>query len=129
MREPIVYSDLDLSFKPHPMTGDLVPKTNTDAIRRSIRAIFMMRKFDIPFDADKHSGTEELLFESPNQLTQAQVYTKIEWVFKKMEPRANLEDLKVDISSTGQAYEITVTYKIKSLGINDAFTFTVQRIR
>lgn len=128
-KEPNVYSDLDLSFSPHPLTGDLVPKKNAAAIKRSIRAIFMMESFDIPFTSDKHSGVARILFENPSHLTQAQVYTQIDWVIKVMEPRVSLVDLKVDISSTGQAYEITVTYKIKSLGITDSFDFAVQRIR
>ena len=42
---PNRYKDLDIFFTPHPVTGDITVKTDTDAIRRSVRNIFLTNKY------------------------------------------------------------------------------------
>lgn len=124
-----IYSDLDLSFQPHPLTGDLVPKTNTDAIRRAVRTLFSLEPFDIPFDPNKQSGIKDYLFEPSSHLTEVAIKTRLEWIFKKLETRANLISMDVVASSDELGYNITVTYNIKSIMQADTFNFYVERVR
>ncbi len=129
MKTTPLYSDLDLSFKPHPLTGDLMPRTNANAIKRSLMTAFEMDKFDIPFDSTKQSNLKRLLFEPVSQTTEISIRKDIEWVFKNMEPRVKLLSVDVDADHLGKGYNITVTYQIKSLMIEDGFTFFAERIR
>lgn len=130
MKEATFYSDLDLNFKAHPLTGDLMPKINTEAIRRSLLSAFELDKFDIPFDKTKQSNLKRLLFEPVSQTTEISIRKDIEWIFKSVEPRVNL--LKVDVvaDQEKQGYNITVWYNIRSLSLDDSLTyFLAQRIR
>lgn len=124
-----IYSDLDLSFQPHPLTGDLVPKQNVDAIRRAVKTLFSLEAFDIPFAPNKQAGLKEMLFEPSSHLTEVAIKTKLEWIFKKLETRANLISMNVNASSDELGYDITVTYNIKSIMQADTFNFYVARVR
>jgi phage baseplate assembly protein W len=127
--EIIVYSDLDLSFKPHPLTGDLTPKVNTAAIVRSLRSIFEMNNYDIPFNPTVGPSVKDLLFEPVSPVVASAIQTRIRFVFKKYEHRANLISSTVIPTTDGEGYNVTVVFNIVALGANNvAFTFYVARI-
>lgn len=127
--EIIVYSDLDLSFKPHPLTGDLTPKTNTAAVVRSIRSIFDMNSFDIPFNPTIGPSIKDLLFEPVSSVIATAIQTRIKFAFKKYEPRANLVSADVSATSDGEGYNVTIVFNIVALGANNVqYTFYVARI-
>lgn len=127
--EIIVYSDLDLSFKPHPLTGDLTPKINVAAVVRSIRSIFDMDSYDIPFNPTVGPSIKDLLFEMVSPVIATAIQTRIGFVFKKYEPRANLVSSTVTPTSDGEGYNITVVFNIVALGVNNvSYTFYVARI-
>ena len=41
-----VYADLDMNFTPHPITGDLTIKKDTDAIKQSIKNIMLTNYYE-----------------------------------------------------------------------------------
>ncbi len=129
MKENNIYSDLDLTLRVHPLTGDLIPKKNAEAVRRAIRTIFSLDAYDIPFEPNKKTKMKSLLFEPANHLTEVSIRTNLEWAFKKMEPRAKLNKIDVEASSDGLGYTITVFFLIRSLMVEDQYTFYVQRVR
>lgn len=124
------YSDLDLSFIPSPLTGDLHPKVNHEAIKRSIRHMFQFNEFDVPFNASLKCNAKEYLFEGNNQLVYARLDEEMRWIARKVDPRIIITDLKIEptVGATG-GIKITVTYKIQSLNLEDSFNFTVERVR
>lgn len=129
MKDANIYSDLDLAFKPHPLTGDLIPKRNIDAIRRSIKTVFTLEAFDIPFEPKKHASIKRMLFQPASHLSEMEIRTHLEWAIKKLEPRANLKNIEVEASSDGTGYNISIWYNIRSLMIEDNFNFFVERVR
>lgn len=127
--EIIVYSDLDLTFAAHPLTGDLVPKTNTAAVVRAIRSIFEMNSYDIPFNATIGPSIKDLLFEPVSAVVATLIQTRVGYVFKKYEPRANLISATVVPTSDHEGYNITLVFDIVAIGsTNVSTTFYVARI-
>lgn len=127
-QEPI-YSDLDLTMRAHPLTGDLHPKTNIDAVRQSIRSLFFLDPYDYPFDSFRQSNLRRILFEPASQLTESRIKTNLEWLIKKVEPRVQLERVDVVESSDFTGYEITCWYTIRSIMADDKYSFFVQKVR
>ena len=123
------YSDLDLSLTVHPMTGDLIPKRNTEAVRRSIRHIFSLEAGDIPFQPDLHAGIKAMLFEPVDSTTAVNIEKRLEWLVKRMEPRAVFKKVQVIPSHDGTGYNISVWFSIKSIMVDDQYTFFIQRVR
>lgn len=124
-----IYSDLDLTFTASPLTGDLVTKTNQEALKRAIRHMFQLNAFDVPFNSSIRCNIKNYLFEGNNQLVRSSIEEEIQWVAKKVEPRIKISDVDIEISSNQRQFDITVTYKIQSMNVQDSFNFTVERVR
>ena len=57
------YSDLDLFFNAHPITKDITVKTDTDAIKRSVKNIVLTNYYERPFKPSLGGGVRNLMFE------------------------------------------------------------------
>lgn len=123
------FKDLDLSLSPHPLTGDITRKFNADAIKRALKTLIQLEKWDKPFDSSVHGFGEGMLFELPGPLAEISVKDQLTWMIKSFEPRVEIEDIDVKLSSDETIFNIIVSYKIKSLNINDFTSFIIQRIR
>lgn len=129
MAENKIFSDLDLSFIPNPHTGDLTPKVNQEAIKRAVKHAFQLNAFDIPFNPTVKSSLKHYLFEQNNQLVHTALIGDLKWLLTKIEPRVEVQDITIDAPKNTAGFDITITYKIKSMNQIDSFNFVVERIR
>lgn len=129
MKETNIYSDLDLSFVPHPLTGDISPKVNQDALKRAVRHLFQLNPFDIPFEPNLKSNLKRYLFETNDHLNRAALKKDLIWIIKKLEPRIVIKELTVESTKNGLGFVITLTYANRSLNQEDSFSFTIERAR
>jgi hypothetical protein len=127
--ENILYKDLDLSLVPHPLTGDISPKVNAEAVKRSLRHLMFWEKWDVPFSAIHHNHLRDALFELPSNPVKANIRSKIEWLIKTFEPRVKIQEIEVELTQDEAGYEITIMYTIQSLLIDDKISFYIQRVR
>ncbi len=123
------YSDLNLTFKPHPATGDLTFLSNEDAVKRSLKHIAEMLPYDIPFEKDYHGQIRELLFELPTDDVKITLKSRIEWAFHTLEPRVNIKQVDVELSQDESGFDITIYFTIISLLGDHKYNFVLERIR
>ena len=129
MKEIINYSDINLDFVPHPLTGNLNTKINVDSIRQAIKILFLLNPYDVPFNQSSFVNLRHYLFENINHLTVSNMIKRIEWSIKTFEKRVEFISAKVVPYDSDDGFEVTVTYQIKALNIADTFTQQFQRIR
>lgn len=129
MKELTKYSDIDLNFLPHPLTGNMNPKMNIESIRQSIKNLFLLNKFDVPFNQSNFINLKHYLFENYNHLTSSNLVKRIEWAIQSFEKRVKFISAKVIPFESDDGLEVTVSYQIKALNINDTFTQQFQRVR
>jgi len=130
MAENKIFSDLDLTFIPHPHSGDLTPKVNQEAIKRAIRHAFKLNPFDIPFNPTVKSSIKGYLFENNTPLVRASLEGDLRWLMTKIEPRVEVQDIEIKVpAGKPDGFDITITYKIKSLNQIDSFNLIVEKIR
>lgn len=127
--EIVKYSDLSLDWTPHPLTGDVVPKTNIEAIRQSVRVLMMLGPYDIPFLAGEMADVKRALFETFTVVTQSGLRKRIEWALTTYEKRIVVHDIQVKPYVTDDGFDVTITYKIKALNVDDTLTQQFQRVR
>lgn len=132
IKEPL-YSDLDLALSRNPISGDVVPVLDEAAVRRCIKRIIQIRKFDIPFEPDKSAYIEEFLFDPCTVATAAAIRDRITFALNKMEPRATYE-VSVDPRSVAlggehQGYDIVVKYTVSSLMVDGNIQHFLERVR
>lgn len=124
-----VYSDVNMSLIPHPLTGDVEPLTNLDAIRQNIKNLFYLQPFDIPFQATNYSAIDRFLFELPSVVLAANMETQITIFVEAKEPRITVRSVDVAVYPDESGYNVSIKYYIKPLSINDEVSFFFQRIR
>lgn len=129
MKELINYSDINLDFIPHPLTGNVIPKINIDSIRQAIKNLFLLEPYDIPFIPYTLTNLRHYLFENFSNIVIANLTKRIEWTISTYEKRVKLHDVKVVPFDSDDGIEVTITYLIKAYNIYDTFVQSFQRVR
>lgn len=128
-----IYSDFSLKLAINPMSKEMMRLVDAQAIRESIKTIFKLRRFDVPYSSDKHAHIEEFLFDPVSVSTAASLKDRIEWALKSMEIRATFEvevnPIMANNSTEHDGYEAFVTYEIKSLDIKETVREFLERVR
>lgn len=123
------FSDLDLDFVPHPVSGDISPLTDSAAVKRSIRNIMFTGLNERLFNPEFGANLKQLLFEPINPGTQQTLTLAITNSLKVFEPRATLVDLKVKVSPDENAYEVVMTFSIDNISEIVTYDLFLERLR
>jgi len=127
--EPKLYADIDFRFKPHPLTGDVTIKYDSDAIRRAVRNIVLTNFYERPFKPSLGSSIRNQLFELGSDRKIRRMQSKISKTIESLEPR--VEKVKVTLSDVSDRNELSVNifYNIKNSAQHQEMDFTVTRAR
>ena len=104
---PSVYQDVNLSYKKHPGSKDILKKTDVEAVKASIRNILLGNPFDVPFDPHFGGALRSLLFELQSPALGTTVTRNIMLKLHEYDERVIVEDINV------KAYENSVEVELK----------------
>ncbi len=116
-----IYSDVDLSFKVHPTTGDILKIKNATVIKQSMRNILQTRKFERIGHPEIGSNLSELLFDQMSPMTEARLRQSIEVTMTNLEPRAIIKDIKVTSEDLQNRYRVTIVFTMMSQKTEETF--------
>uniref|UniRef100_A0AAU6W430 Baseplate wedge protein n=1 Tax=Pseudomonas phage Cygsa01 TaxID=3138529 RepID=A0AAU6W430_9VIRU len=108
----IVYRDFDLTFAPHPMSGDISMRTNEAAVVQSIKTLVMSMEEEILGAPQIGGGVYGLLFGQAGPLTEVMIQNRIEDTIRAYEPRCDLKSVTVTRAGEGQGYMIGLVFYI-----------------
>ena len=109
------FKDINLSFKRHPVTNDLVAVKNEDAIKRSVRNIILTILGEKPFQPNFGSAINESLFELNTGLSEMKVSDEIKQSLLNFEPR--IDNIRVTVSIYPDSNELNCTVQYDIIGI------------
>lgn len=107
-----IFSDLDIAFIAHPITGQLARKTNRDAVRQSVKSLILTDYFERPFKSDIGCSIRYYLFELYTPALKQQMENAIREVIKNYEPRAEVIDVLVEERQDLNALTVSVAFFI-----------------
>lgn len=90
-----IYSDFDLNFTPHPVTGDLAVKYDVQSVKQSLKNLLLTEYYERPFQPRLGSPIHALLFENLDMITANMLQVQIELLVENYEPRVSLENVEV----------------------------------
>ena len=105
-------TDINLSFKRHPVTNDVVTIRNEDAIKRSVKNIIFTILGEKPFEPNFGSVINDSLFELDTSLNQVRISDEIIQSLNSYEPRIDNIDVTVEIYPDSNELNCTVQYDI-----------------
>jgi phage baseplate assembly protein W len=123
------YRDLDLSFKTHPVTGDLVMKNDVSAVIQSVRNLVMTAAGEILWEPNIGGGVARLLFEPNDLMMKMQLHDKIKNTIMRFEPRVELVDLEITSFENGNGIYIKLQFYILNNPEPITETIPIKRLR
>ena len=123
------FRDIDLSFTPHPITGDLMAKYDEAAIKNSVKNLILTHHYERPFHSEIGSSVGNLLFELPDPSLAAIIKQEIIDVIRNFEPRVNVREIGVNFSPDTHYVEVTVQFVIINTTTPIVLDFTLKRTR
>ena len=110
-----VFKDINLSFKRHPVTNDVVTISNEDAIKRSVKNIVFTILGEKPFDPFFGSVINESLFDLNTNLSEVRISDEIKSSLLNYEPRIDNVIVSVSVLPDTNEMNCTVQYDIVGL--------------
>ena len=109
------FKDINLSFKRHPVTNDVVTIRDEDAIKRSVRNIIFTIIGEKPFEPEFGSVINDSLFELNTSLNEMKVSDEIKQSLLNYEPR--IDNIVVTSSVYPDSNELNCVVQYDIVGI------------
>ena len=109
------FKDINLSFKRHPVTNDVLTIRDEDAIKRSVKNIIFTILGEKPFEPNFGSVINESLFDLNTSLNEIRVADEISASLRNYEPRISDIDVTVTVAPDTNEMNCTVQYEIVGL--------------
>ena len=109
------FKDINLSFKRHPVTNDVLTIRDEDAIKWSVKNIIFTILGEKPFEPNFGSVINESLFDLNTSLNEIRVADEISASLRNYEPRISDIDVTVTVAPDTNEMNCTVQYEIVGL--------------
>ena len=123
------YRDLDLDMLVHPMTNDIVGRSDVDAINGSIIHIIRTQRGEQVFQSAFGSTIYHSLFEPMITETRVILEGAIKEAINHFEPRVDLTGVQVTADPDRNGYEVTIVYVPINEGSPVSLDFFLNRLR
>lgn len=124
-----LYSDLNLSMTRHPITNDITPLTDADAVKRSVQTLVRTAFFDRPFEPGLGTRLGALLFEPMDTVIERLIVDEIKAVIDTFEPRAKITEITVAANPEANRLDVSLTFDILNLPTPVTLNLTLNRLR
>ena len=123
------YRDLGLDMLVHPMTKDIVGRSDVDAINGSIIRIIRTQRGERVFQSDFGSTIYSSLFEPMSIETRVVLENAIEQAIRRFETRCQLQGVEVEADPDRNGYSVTIFYTPINDGSPVTLDFFLNRLR
>ena len=111
------FRDINITFKKHPVTDDLVVSKDNAAIKQAVVNLLLTNKGERFFNPNYGSNIRSFLFEPLDFATAGQVRSSIKSTLNKFEPRIFIESLRVLPNFDDNGFDVEMTYNIRGTSI------------
>lgn len=125
----VVYTDIDLNFKPNPITGDVSIKRDEHAVKQAIKTLLLTMFFEKPFHPEIGSSLNNLLFEHAGPALKAIIEREIINTITNWEPRVEIINVTANIQEDQHSVEVDVTFRFIETSVVFNATFILYRSR
>lgn len=123
------YTDFDVSFTAHPVTGDLVRKRGVQAINQAVKNLILTHFWEYGFLSHIGSNAGAMLFEPITEFTARNIENEIWTVIDNFEPRAILQSVVATPLISGEGYNVDIVYTVANTSQPTRITIFLERLR
>lgn len=123
------YKDIDLTFLPHPVTGDVVKRFDENAVKVSIINLITTMKYERPFHPELSSQATDLLFEPMDANLASIISQTVEEVIANHEPRGRVISVVTKPDFDGNGYVVDIQFQVNNMPAPLSIQTFLQRVR
>lgn len=123
------YTDFDIDFLAHPVTGDIVKKRGVAAINQSIQNLVLTHFWEYGFESHIGSNAGAMLFEPLTEFTARNLENEIWTVLNNFEPRAILQNVTASLLNGQDGYNIDIVYRVANTSQPTKIVLFLERLR
>ena len=123
------FTDLDLDFMANPNTGAVPRKLDGEAVKRAVRNLVQLARYDKPFHPEIDPGVRALLFELVTPSTAVLLQRRITELLNQYEPRVELLIVDVVDRLDENRYDITVEFRVVNRDEDVVVNLSLTRLR
>ena len=113
MATSLSFKDLNITFKKHPVTDDVVVSRDASAIKQAIVNLLLTNKGERLMNPNYGSDIRRYLFEPLDYGTANQIKGNIRDTIERFEPRISVVRLKASPNYDDNGFAVEMTYEIK----------------
>lgn len=123
------FTDIDIKFQSHPITGNLNVVKGINSIKQSIRNLVMMNKYESLDDYNQFTDISASLFDIMSEIEIYFFKTSIETILRNYEPRAEVVNVvyRNDLENNGFYFDII--FRPQNAIQNETIPVFFERIR
>ena len=111
--ESLSFRDVNIAFKKHPVTDDVVVSKDNAAIKQAIVNLLLTNKGEKLFNPDYGSNIRNFLFEPLDYATAGQVNTNIRYTISTFEPRVQILSLSTTPNFDDNGFDVELSFEIR----------------
>ena len=123
------FIDLDLDFSANPITGQVQRKFDEEAVKRAVRNLLQLNKYEKPFHPEIDPKISSMLFELVGPASAVLLQRRIIEVINQHEPRVELINVQVVDRPDANAYDIVIEFRIANRDEPITITLSLTRLR
>ena len=104
------WSDLDLDFTKHPVTKDIVRKTNVEAVKRSVRNLIRTNKYEKHFHPEIDGGVTRHLFGLSTAHTKHDIELAVRNCLANFESRVIVDSVRVSGDLDRNGFNVSIFF-------------------
>ena len=113
MATSLSFKDLNITFKKHPVTNDVVVSKDASAIKQAIVSLLLTNKGERLMNPKYGSDIRSYLFEPLDYGTAARVRESITYCVSNYEPRVSILEIKVYPDYDDNGFAVDMTYQVR----------------
>ena len=112
------FKDLNITFKPHPVTGDLTTVKDEAAIKQAIINLLLTNRGERLFAPRIGSSLSDLLFEILDFGTASLVNTEITNTLSTYEPRIRVLSLSTNPNFDDNGFDVELVFEVVGIPVH-----------
>jgi len=106
------WADLDLDFVKHPITKDIVRKTNVEAVKRAVRNLILTNRYDKHFHPEIDGGVTRHLFGLSTAHTKHDIEIAVKTCLQNYEPRVVVDNVIVSGDLDNNGFNVSIHFTV-----------------
>jgi len=125
----ILFRDIPLSFIAHPVTGNINYVTDAAAVKQSVRSLVLTNFYERPYRPTLGGDVIRQLFDNFGPITQYNIATNIRQVLENYEPRAVVDNIRVNQRLHAHQIDVTIVFHVINTTTPLTVSILLERIR